>query len=277
MENKLCTSKPGVEQQKLQELQSETDLHLIRLVKSLIHDLGNVEHIAETMDNKLGHTIRNVADNNNDMFIPRSHLTYNDEWLHLTFSNNNYYLDETALQGNDSILYYFAIHKTLDHAIFARAASPEFKITSIQHLFITQNEGLGSYKVQTNEDIISNQFFVPVCYVTDRCDRFRGFMDDFKKVQDKSNGIYARQTIWCKLQDDVIHLINYLLDELERDLKQKIDKSLVHHVESLAFSMQGPKNFEDFYNFVVQTEKRIRLEFREKTYPNNLVIFTVQT
>jgi hypothetical protein len=275
VQNKLRSSKPEDEQeQNLQELQSETDLHLIRLVRSLTHDLRSIEHIDETMDNKLSLTIRNIA-NNNDMFLPGSDLTRNDDWLHLTFSNNNYYyLDEMALQENDNnILYHMAIHKTLSQLKFARAASSEFKTTSIHHLYISQDDGLGRYKVQTNDGIISKQFFVPVCYVMDRCDRFRGFMNNFKKVQDKSDGVYARQTIWCKLQDDAILIINYIISELERDLKQKIDKSLVHHVESLAFSIQGPKNFEDFYNFVVQTEKRIRLEFREKTYPNNLVIF----
>jgi hypothetical protein len=274
VQNKLRSSKPDDEQeQKLQELQSETDLHLIRLVRSLTYDLESIEHIDETMDNNLGLTIRNVAANN-DILLPGSDLTQNDNWLHLTFSNNNYYLDEKAFQENDNnILYYMAIHKTLNHVIFARAVSPEFKTAAVHHLYISQDDGLGRYKVQTNEGIISKQFFVPVCYVMDRCDRFRGFMNDFKKVQDKSEGVYARQTIWCKLQEDAIHIINYIISELERDLKQKIDKSLVHHVESLAFSIQGPKNFEDFYSFVVQTEKKIRLQFREKTYPNNLVIF----
>ena len=54
VKNKLHASKPGAaEEQKLQELKSEIDLHLIRLVKLLIHDLENIEHIAETTDNKL--------------------------------------------------------------------------------------------------------------------------------------------------------------------------------------------------------------------------------
>lgn len=39
VKNKLYSSEPGVEQQKIQELQSEIDSHLIRLVKSLTHDL----------------------------------------------------------------------------------------------------------------------------------------------------------------------------------------------------------------------------------------------
>jgi hypothetical protein len=273
VKNKLYSSKPGVEQQKIQKLQSEIDSHLIRLVKSLIHDLLDIEHIAETMGNKLGLAIRNIADNNNDIFLPGSDLTQNDDWLHLTFSNNSNYLDETALQDNNNILYHMAIHKTLDHVIFARAASPEFKTTTMHHLYINRDDGLGRYKVQTNEGIISKQFIVPVCYVLDRYDRFRGFMDEFKKVQDESDDIYARQTIWCKLQDDAIHIINYIISELERDLKQKIDKSLNHHVTSLASSIRNPNSFDDFYNKVVEREKRIRLQLREQTYPNNLVIF----
>jgi hypothetical protein len=107
----------------------------------------------------------------------------------------------------------------------------------------------------------------------DRCDRFRGFMNEFKKVQDESDDIYSRQTIWCKIQDDAIHIINYMINELERDLKQKIDKSLNHHVTSLASSIRNPNIFDDFYNKVVEREKRIRLQLGEKTYPNNLVIF----
>lgn len=157
VKNKLYSSEPGVEQQKIQELQSEIDSHLIRLVKSLIHDLLDFEHIAKTMDNKLGLTIRNVADNN-DMFLPGSDLAQNNEWLHLTLSNNSYYLDETALQENDNILYYMAIHKTLNHVIFTRTASPEFKISAMHHLYIRRDDGLGRYKVQTNEGIISKQF-----------------------------------------------------------------------------------------------------------------------
>jgi hypothetical protein len=107
----------------------------------------------------------------------------------------------------------------------------------------------------------------------DRYDRFREFMDDFKKVQDKSDDIYARQTIWCKLQDDAIHIINYIISELERNLKQKIDKSLEQYVTSLASSIQNPKNFHDFCNKVVEREKRIRLQNRENTYSNRLIIF----
>ena len=241
-------------------------------MKSLTHDLLDIEHIAETMENKLGLTIRNVADNNNDTFLLGSDLTQNGDWLHLTFSNNNYNLDEAALQDNEDILHLMAIHKTLNHVIFARSASPEFKSTPIHHLYISKDDGLGRYKVQTNEGRISNQFFVPVNYVMDRCDRFRRFMDDFKKVHDESIDIYIRQANWCRLQDDAIHIINCIIRELESDLKQEIEKSLNHHVTSLASSIRNPSSFDDFYNKVVEREKRIRLQLREETYPNNLVI-----
>jgi hypothetical protein len=97
-------------------------------------------------------------------------------------------------------------------------------------------------------------------------------MDDFKRVQDTTD-VYTKQIVWCKLQDDAIHLINYILWELDRDLKQQIDKSLYHHVTSLASSIRNPNSFDNFYNKVVEREKRIRLQFSEKTYPNNLVIF----
>ena len=52
LKNKLDASKPVADEQKLDELVSEIDLHLIRLVKLLIHDLENIEHITEITDNK---------------------------------------------------------------------------------------------------------------------------------------------------------------------------------------------------------------------------------
>ncbi len=98
-------------------------------------------------------------------------------------------------------------------------------------------------------------------------------MDDFKKLSAASD-VYARQTIWCKLQDDAIHLINYTLGELERDLKQEIDKSLKHDV-ILTSSMPDVKDFGDFYNKVVDTEKKIRLQVRESIYPVRLILFSL--
>lgn len=136
----------------------------------------------------------------------------------------------------------------------------------------SQDDGLGRYKVQTKEGEISKQFFVPADYVADRYSRFRGLMDDFKKLQDTSD-VYAKQTIWCKLQDDAIHLINIILGELESDLKQEIDKILDHYMIPLTSSIRKPNNFDDFYNKVVEREKRIRLQHGGKTYHNHLVIF----
>ncbi len=115
VKNKLHASKPGAEEQKLQDLKSEIDLHLIRLVKLLIHDIENIEHITETTDNKLNLTIRNIADNN-DKFM-HDLMKDDNEWLRLKFNSNSYYyFDETdCLQENDNVyvLYYTAFHKTL--------------------------------------------------------------------------------------------------------------------------------------------------------------------
>ena len=68
-------------------------------------------------------------------------------------------------------------------------------------------------------------------------------------------------------------MINYILWELDRDLKQQIDKSLNYHIEPLDLSLKDPNNFEEFYNEVIEREKRIRLQLGEKTYPNDLVVF----
>ena len=234
-------------------------------MKLLIHDIANIEHIAETTDNKLSLAIRNIVDNN-DKFIPDL-MKDDEEWLRLKFNSNSYYyFDEIdSLQENDSALYYLAIHKTLKHAIFMRAAGPEFKFktAAVHHLYISEDDGLGRYKVQTKEGEISKQFFVPADYVADRYNRFIGLFDDFKKLQDTPD-VYSKQTIWCELQDDAIHLINHILRELESDLKQEIDKSLSHQVMSLASSIRNPSNFDEFYNNVVEREKRIRLQNRDK-------------
>ena len=275
VKNKLRASKLGAaEEQKLEELKPEIDLHLIRLVELLIHDMANIEHIAETIDNKLSLTIRNIADNN-DKFIPDL-MKNDDEWLHLKFNSNGYYyLDEKGdLQENDNILYYVAFHKTLKHAIFMRAAGPEFKFktAAVHHLYVSEDDGLGRYKVQTKDGEIIKQFFVPADYVADRYNRFIGLFDDFKKLQGTSD-VYSKQTIWCELQDDAIYLINHILRELESDLKQEIDKSLSHQVMSLASSIRNPSNFDEFYNNVVEGEKRMRLQNRINTYSHSLIVF----
>lgn len=270
VKNKLHASKPGVEEQKLQEI----DLHLIRLVKLLIHDIANIEHIAETTDNKLSRTVRNIIANN-DKFM-HDLMKDDEEWLRLKFNSNSYYyFDETdCLQENDNVLYYTAFHKTLKNVIFMRAAGPEFKFktAAVHHLYISEDDGLGRYKVQTKEGEILKQFFVPTEYVADRYNRFIGLFDDFKKLQGTSD-VYSKQTIWCILQDNAIHLMNNILSELKSDLKQEIDKSLDHPVMSLVSSIRKPNNFDEFYNRVLEREKRIRLQNRENTFSNSLIIF----
>ena len=51
-----------------------------------------------------------------------------------------------------------AIHKTLKHVIFMRATGPEFKFKTapVHHLYISEDDGLGRYKVQTNEGKYQN-------------------------------------------------------------------------------------------------------------------------
>src|SRR4029453_5210252 len=79
------------------------------------------------------------------------------------------------------------------------------------------------------------------------------------------------------LQDDAIHLINRILGELKSELKPEIENSLEHSVMLMPFSsvIRNPRNFDEFYNRVVEAEKRMRLERKGKTYPNSLVIFNI--
>jgi hypothetical protein len=158
-----------------------------------------------------------------------------------------------------------------------RAPHKEFKFKAIamHHIYISDDDGPGRYKVQTKEGDISKQFYVPEDYVMDRYNRFIGLFDDFKKLQDTSDtsDVYTRQTRWCKLQDDAIYLVNHILGELDSDLQQVIDTSLTHHVMSIASSIRNPSNFEDFYNKVVEREKRIRLQNRENIDSSSLIIY----
>jgi hypothetical protein len=167
--NELRATKQESDEQKLQELKSVLDLHLISLVKLLIHDLANIGHIPEITDNKLNHTICSIADNNNDNDEFISDLIKdNDEWSHLKLTSNSYYLDERdGLQEDDNVLYYIICHKTHKHIILMRAPSKEFKFKAIamHHLYISDDDGLGRYKVQTKHGDISKQFFVPEGYV----------------------------------------------------------------------------------------------------------------
>jgi hypothetical protein len=197
---------------------------------------------------------------------------YDDgNWLYLKLNSNSYYLDDTdGLQEDDNVLYYIICHKTHKHIIFMRAPCKEFKSKAIamHHLYISDDDGLGRYKVQTREGDISKQFYVPEGYVMVPYNRFIGLFDDIKKLQntsDTSDVVYSRQTRWCKLQDDAIYLVNHILGELDSNLKRAIDTSLTHHVMSLASSIRNPISFDDFYNKVVEREKRIRLQNREHT------------
>jgi hypothetical protein len=141
----------------------------------------------------------------------------------------------------------------------------------LHHLYPSANDGLRRYKVKTKEGEILKQFFVPVDYVESCYNRSIESFDDFKKLQDTSDS-YSKQTMWCKLQDDAILLINHILGEIVSDLKEEIIKSLNHHIMSLASTIRNPNNFE-FHNKVVEAEKRIRLQNRGNTYSNGLIIF----
>jgi hypothetical protein len=277
IQNEIDSRKEAVDKD---ELALEIDSYLIRLVKSLIHDVIDAEHISETIQNDMKLTIRNVVDN--EMYLPEFVKRFDsikiniNEWLYLKFHNNNYRFDEAELLRNvGSTLYYFATHKSLNQIIIARDSNSKFSTTEMHHLYINQDDGLGRYKVQTKEGVLLKQFFVPVDYVAYRYNRFREFMNEFKKVQlQATSDVYTSQANWCKLQDDAIHLMNYTLGELKRDLKQEIDKSLDHNV-LLTSSMPDVKNFENFYNKVVDTEKKIRLEITKNTYPIRLVLFNL--
>jgi hypothetical protein len=81
-------------------------------------------------------------------------LTKDDEeWLRLEFNTNNYYYfdEKEGLQADNNVSYYTAFHKTLKHVIFSRAVAPEykFKTAAVHHLYISEDDGLGRYKVQT--------------------------------------------------------------------------------------------------------------------------------
>jgi hypothetical protein len=253
------------------ELAYEVDSCLIRLIKLLIQDATDIEN----MGDKLSLTIRNIADNTMSIpgSIPDLMKNNDDEWLSLKFSNDSYHLNEAAsLQENDNILYYIAIHKTSNHIIFAIDSSSKFKTTAVHYLYISQDDGLARYRIQTNGGTITKQFFVPADFVAFNHNSFIEFFDDFKKLLDTSD-VYSRQTIWCKLQDNAIFLMSDIRGELEGDLKKDIDESLEHHVMSLASTIRNPNSFDEFYNKVIEREKGIRLQNREKTYPNSLIIF----
>jgi hypothetical protein len=235
----------GAEDLKLQELKSESDFHVNRLMKLLFHDLENIEHIAEITENKLTLTFGNIANNNVKLIADL--IKDDDKWLYLKFDSDSYYLDESdGLQGTDDVLYFIGCHRTLKHITFVRIAKPEFHTAAVHHLHISEDDGLGRYKVQTREGEILEQFFVPVGYVESCHDIFRELFDDFKMLQHESD-VCSRQTRWCKLQDDSIHLINQILGELKSDLKPEIENSLEHYVMLMPFSsvIRNPRNFDE--------------------------------
>jgi hypothetical protein len=80
--------------------------------------------------------------------------------------------------------------------------------------------------------------------------------------------------LWYVLQDNVIHGLNYILRELESDLRQRIDKSLEHDIIS-TYYRPDIKTFDDFYNKVVEIEKKLRFEAKECTYPIRLMLFSL--
>jgi hypothetical protein len=164
------------------ELAYEVDSCLIRLIKLLIQDVADIEN----MDDKLSLTIRNIADNKMSIpgSIPDLMKNNDDEWLSLKFSNDSYHLNEAAsLQENDNILYYIAIHKTSNHIIFAIDSSSKFKTTAVHYLYISQDDGLARYRIQTNVGTITKQFFVPADFVTFNHNSFIELFDDFKKLR----------------------------------------------------------------------------------------------
>jgi hypothetical protein len=166
-----------------------------------------------------------------------------------------------------------AFHKTRKHIIFVRVAGKEFKFktAAAHHIYINEDDGLGRYKMQTKDGEILKQYFVPAGYVEGWYNRFIELSNDFKKLH--SYDVYSRQTNWCNLQDGAIYFINQILDQLKNDLKKEIEKSLEHYVMSLSSSIRNPSNFDDFYNKVVESEKRIRLQNRENMHSNSLLIF----
>jgi hypothetical protein len=272
LDKKLRSGKPVPDEE---ELTIQIDSHTIRLVNMLIESVANNPHVGNDKDNKLSLTILNTADN--ALFVPeaikQSDSMKNGEWFSLKFNHSSYYLDPKEEQDIDDMLYYLAANKKANHIIFARAPSSKFKTTVVHHLYISQDDGLGRYKIQTNDGEIKTQFFVPVDYVVDRYNRVGIFMDSFKKAQDNlSSDVYYSQTIWYKLQEVAIYVINYTLTELEKDLKQKIEKSLHHSVYSVP--MSNVNSFDDFYNRVTDREKKIRLESGLSTNPISLIIYS---
>jgi hypothetical protein len=101
-------------------------------------------------------------------------------------------------------------------------------------------------------------------------------MNNFKEIQNDSptSDVYYKQALWNELQDDVIHTINNTISYIEKNLKQRIEESLFCHVFSTHKS--DVNNFDDFFNVVVNEEKKLRLQSGEHALPHKLYVFNKQ-
>ena len=168
VQDKLCEGRLDAEDP---ELASQIDLHAIRIVNGLLDDLANDQNIAEEIDNKLNLGIRNVSDNGSvgengwPLDLIKSHINLkDDDWMIFKFAGYSYYhLEPTALQDNDT-LYYLAVSKNYNHMVFAKGQLAESK-NIIYELYISQDDGLGRYKVQAGDNVIT-QFFVPTEFIS---------------------------------------------------------------------------------------------------------------
>ena len=269
VQEKICAGTLVTEEP---ELASLIDLHAMRLINELIEDIANDKQISETIDNKLSLTIQNATDNS--AFLAEAGRQFDlmkaddDEWLSINLNSHSYYLDPRAIQDNDT-LYCLAVSKRHNYIIFTKILPFEFKATTC-HLYISQDDGLGRYKIQKRDDIIT-QFFVPVDFVTYMHDRCKQSIDELKEVQDSTSlDVYHRQTMWNKLHDNVIRLTDNTLTYTENKLKHQIDESL--HRSTALIPMSDVNSFDDFYNEVFEIEKGMRLRFTAQTHPLKLYV-----
>jgi hypothetical protein len=137
------------------ELASELAMWAMRIVDELLEDLVDDQAIAWTVDTRLTPAIHNAIDYSLLGDITRRQLNLqkndndNDEWLALNFNSSSYYLNHKTINNND-IQYNLAVSKTSKYLIFAKCTKSEFKTTT-HHLYISQDDGLGRYKFQTND------------------------------------------------------------------------------------------------------------------------------
>jgi hypothetical protein len=248
VQKKLCEGTLATEDP---ELASQIDLNVMRAVNQLLEDLADDKHLAETIESKLNLTIHNAT--GNGVLIAGAERQFDlrkaddDEWLSVRFNSGSYYLEPKTIHDEDT-LYYLAVSMKRDCVIFAKKQHSEFKVTT-HNLYISQDDGLGRYRIQKGDDVIT-QFFVPTDFISYTHNRSKQFIDEVKKVNDTiSPDVYLRQAMWNKLHDDVIHLIDSTLTYTEKDLKRRIDESL-HHSTAI-IPMSNVINFDDFYNEVL--------------------------